>query len=282
MQPSSRTLPTRILPRRSIKLNITPNTCKSNNSTTPTRTMSVFTHPFYSVPRDNGFGNFGSLVRFIDDWDKHFTQSNDHGTQRNGRSSIQQSSFAPKFDVKETETTYELHGELPGVEKRNVNIEFTDPQTLKVSGRVERTHSAGTPPAGFLEGSKDAEMSGAITAGDDAVMVGGEDSHETASNKSLQATVEDENEDGATNATAQPTPATTVAETAKPTEEEKKPQQPGHKYWVYERSVGNFSRSFAFPSRVEHEGVSASLKDGVLTVTVPKAKKHESRRIAIQ
>ena len=53
------------------------------------------------------------------------------------------------------------------------------------------------------------------------------------------------------------------------------------KYWLTERSVGEFSRSFNFPTRVEQDLVSASFKDGILTVVVPKAKKHETRRIAV-
>ncbi|KAI8624670.1 HSP20-like chaperone [Xylariaceae sp. FL1651] len=249
--------------------------------------MSVFTHhPFYTV-NNNSLGNFGSLVRFIDDWDKHFSQEDSRSGQsqpRNARRSVQ--TFTPRFDVKETENTYELHGELPGVDKKNVHIEFSDPQTIVVRGHVERTHTAGTPPAGFLENKPEEQMSGAISnapAEDDTVLVDSE-AHETGSNKSFQPTVEDDTEGANKNSTAQPTPATTVAETAKPgapTGKTETATQQKSKYWVYERSVGNFQRSFTFSSRVDHEGVSASLNNGILTVIVPKAKKHESRRIAI-
>lgn len=43
-----------------------------------------------------------------------------------------------------------------------------------------------------------------------------------------------------------------------------------HNYWVSERSVGEFHRTFSFPSRVDSEGVKAKLKNGILSVTVPK------------
>ncbi|KAI0107598.1 HSP20-like chaperone [Nemania sp. FL0031] len=225
--------------------------------------MSVFTHPFYTVP-DNDFGNFGSLVRFIDDWDKHF--SSKQGSPRQARRPVQ--TFTPKFDVRETEQNYELHGELPGVEKKDVHIEFSDLQTIVIRGNVERTYTAGTPPAGLLG---DATMSGAITNEPHAA----DDSAETHSNKSFQATVEDEKPEGTESTSG------AVAEAPKSEIPAAEPQQPKHKYWVYERSVGNFSRSFTFSSRVDHTNVSASLDNGILTVIVPKAKKPETRRIAI-
>ena len=58
-------------------------------------------------------------------------------------------------------------------------------------------------------------------------------------------------------------------------------KQDGAKYWVSERSVGEFSRAFQFPTNVDQDNVRASLTNGILSVTVPKAKKPEGRRIAI-
>merc|ERR1711988_987594 len=45
----------------------------------------------------------------------------------------------------------------------------------------------------------------------------------------------------------------------------------GPKYWVAERSIGEFSRAFNFAHRVSPDGVTAELKSGVLSVHVPKA-----------
>ncbi|PAL64863.1 heat-shock protein, partial [Acinetobacter baumannii] len=53
------------------------------------------------------------------------------------------------------------------------------------------------------------------------------------------------------------------------------------KYWLRERKFGEFSRSFSFPSPVDQDGISAGFKDGILSVSVPKAKKPQPRRIAI-
>lgn len=233
--------------------------------------MSVFTHhPFYAT-HNNDFGNFGSLFRFIEDWDKTCQQNGRNSPTQNRQARRNVQTFTPRFDVRETEQNYELHGELPGVEKKDVEIDFSDAQTIVIRGNVERTYTAGNPPAGLLV---DTTTSGAITSEPHT-----EDNSETRSNKSFQATVEDGKEEGeAENNTA--TNSTVAVESPKP-ETPAESQQPKHKYWVYERSVGNFARSFTFANRVEHENVSASLENGVLTVVVPKAKKHESHRISI-
>jgi len=50
--------------------------------------------------------------------------------------------FSPNFDVRETESAYILEGELPGFhDKSKLDIEFTDPQTLFIKGRLEKSRS---------------------------------------------------------------------------------------------------------------------------------------------
>ncbi|KAI1639906.1 HSP20-like chaperone [Biscogniauxia mediterranea] len=215
---------------------------------------------FYRTPEPN----FAGLFRLIDDCYAH--QSGANGNYNQGQRQVARHvpTFTPKFDLKETESNYELHGELPGIDKKDVQIEFTDPQTIVVRGRVERSYTSGTPPA---------EMSGALTeGGDDTVVVNREDDQHEA--KSHQPTVEDEKEAGKA-------AGETTVEKKQQQQQQQQPAKPQAKYWVSERSVGEFSRSFAFPTRVEHDGVTANLNNGILTVIVPKAKKLESRRIAI-
>lgn len=48
-----------------------------------------------------------------------------------------------------------------------------------------------------------------------------------------------------------------------------------------ERAFGSFSRAFKLPHNVDTSGIKASCDNGVLTVTVPKAKPVESVRIPI-
>ncbi len=48
-----------------------------------------------------------------------------------------------------------------------------------------------------------------------------------------------------------------------------------------EYNVGPYARAFALSSKIDQEKISAQLEDGVLTLTLPKAKQAEPRRIAI-
>jgi HSP20 family protein len=48
-----------------------------------------------------------------------------------------------------------------------------------------------------------------------------------------------------------------------------------------ERGHGSFQRTFQLPLPVDHAAVTADLKDGVLTVRIPKLPASSSRRISI-
>lgn len=87
------------------------------------------------------------------------------------------------------ENSYRLDGDLPGVDKNDVQVEFTDDNTLTVKGHSKR----------------------------------------------------------------------------EPTSE-----NPEQLWWYSERSVGDFRRSFRFPGPVDREHIDATLKDGVLSISVPK------------
>ncbi|EFY87652.1 hypothetical protein J3458_006884 [Metarhizium acridum] len=200
--------------------------------------MSFFPRGFYEADASS----FTPLFRLLDDFDTYTRQAGGQQIGRRAGAPIWQ----PKFDVRETDDAYELHGELPGMNKDTVQIEFTEPQTMSIRGRAERSHTEGTPSAGQIE---DVTEKPAITEG--------EGSH--------KARVEDEGAGGGEHAVEQAQ--------AKP--------QPKYKYWLTERSVGEFSRTFNFPTPVQHDAVSASFKDGILSVSVPKAKKPETRRITI-
>ncbi|KAH2027866.1 hypothetical protein KXV43_000631 [Aspergillus fumigatus] len=66
-------------------------------------------------------------------------------------------------------------------------------------------------------------------------------------------------------------------------ERESTSEDPDQSWWCSERSVGEFRRSFRFPDSVDREGIDASLKDGVLSITVPKtAESSVSKRIDIK
>ncbi|KAL8403101.1 hypothetical protein RB594_008383 [Gaeumannomyces avenae] len=140
--------------------------------------------------------------------------------------------WTPKFDLQETPSTYVLHGEFPGVEKKDIHIEFADEQTMSIRGRSERD-----------AGKEKEKDSGAQQEPN-----GKEVTHQDKSKQQVGAQRE---------------------------------QRPQLKYWVTERSFGEFARSFTFPSRVDPSGVVAKLDNGVLNLVVPKAAKPQGRKITV-
>jgi len=58
-------------------------------------------------------------------------------------------------------------------------------------------------------------------------------------------------------------------------------QVPCDNYHRVERGHGQFSRAFALPETIDVEAVTADLKDGLLTVTLPKAAGRGARRIDV-
>ena len=224
---------------------------------TPVRTM-------FSFPRFPS-GEFAPLFRLLDDYASHqiSRQGDDFGNFGN---LSQLRSFQPRFDVKEVKDGYELHGELPGVDQKDIQIEFTDAQTLSIKGRTERHRESGTPPAA-LEGQQE---KGRITSGDETP---------DTSSHYQKPTVEDENAAQSTNTEQQ---ITTTDNENQQVQQQTEQQRPQSRYWVSERSVGEFSRSFAFPSRVDQDNVRASLKDGILSIVVPKASAPTTRKINIE
>jgi len=53
-------------------------------------------------------------------------------------------------------------------------------------------------------------------------------------------------------------------------------------YFRTERAFGTFSRSFSLPTTVDVKKIAADYKDGVLTLTLPKAEEAKPRQIAVK
>ncbi|KAJ6186942.1 hypothetical protein N7519_001850 [Penicillium mononematosum] len=166
-----------------------------------------------------------------------------------------QSSFAPAFDVREFTNAYYLDGELPGVDQSNIEIEFTDPHTLVIKGHTDREYNNNND---------------------------NNDNNDASSSRSSspagwhQATVEDE--DAESTSSADTAASKTASASASHTEktETDKPH-----FWAKERSVGDFQRTFSFTARVDQDSVRASLKNGVLSVVVPKEPTPTPKKIPI-
>lgn len=198
-----------------------------------------------------GSGNFHPLFRFIEDYDNH----------RVGGSPISSSlrTFQPKFDVRETKDAYELQGELPGIEQKDISIEFSDAQTLVIKGHTTKDTS---------HGNVEEPQNHRITDAD----------HQN-SHQYYKATAEDEDPSAEGNSKAH---SQVVPQSKEVKKAEAKKAEVKYKYWVSERSLGEFHRSFSFPGQVDQDAVKASLKNGILSVTVSKAQAKQGRRIHIE
>lgn len=200
--------------------------------------------------------NFAPIFSLFDDTVNELARSQRQAARR---------TYAPRFDVKEAKEAYHLEGELPGVSQDNISIEFTDEHTLTIKARSER-HTEPATPSQAVEASP-AQVDGTATPTSDSESV-----------KFHQPTVEDEN---ATVVTTE-TPEGKGKEVKKQLEAEDEAAAPKEHFWFSERRIGDFSRNFSFTDRVDQEAVKASLKNGILSIVVPKAPKPESRRITIE
>jgi HSP20 family molecular chaperone IbpA len=184
----------------------------------------------------------------------NYTNRTNRASRQNGFTTSFQS-FNPKFDVKETKQAYELHGELPGIEQKDMTLEWQDSNTISIKGRTEHTREEGTRLAGLADDQTEQQK---LTQGE--------------GNDYQKATVEDESTTSGVDLDATPA-ETAAAET---------PESEGSKYWVSERSVGEFARTFSFSQQVDQENVKASLKNGILSIIVPKTVAPQSKRINIE
>lgn len=225
--------------------------------------------------------------------------------------------ITPNFDVIETDASYVIQADLPGVQnKKSIDIEFHDAQTLVVKGETFRRQlSNPTAAAPVAEQQANAEEPLPVYS-----ETSSSTSSDTASTHSHQPTIEETvDESGSDNefevvespstlraasASASPAPVskpapapapepetekeidsplanqTQVEQTPQPTTESVQ-QVPKEKFWLNERSVGVFNRTFKFEHLIDQDTVTASLEYGVLEIVVPKREKYV-RRVEIQ
>ncbi|KAK1757570.1 regulated by circadian rhythms/ protein binding protein [Echria macrotheca] len=230
-------------------------------STTPTKMTSLFDRGV----RDSD-PSFTSLFRFLDDFDTYNrgfqgTSTGPDGGRRQGRTPPAPT-FNPRFDVRELEGSYELHGEFPGIERENIHIEFPEPRTIVVRGRIERSYTSGNTPA--------STNGKAIT-------------EKSESHASHKATVEDEAADQAKERGTETQVTEHAGEQGQAEKSRRglREEMTREKMWIAERSIGEFSRTFTFPGHIDIDAVSAKLSNGVLNIVVPKSKRNVPRRIPI-
>jgi len=210
------------------------------------------------------FPQFSPLFQLADEIERASRPGN-CGPKRHVRS------FAPRFDVTETKDSYQLLGELPGLDQSRINIEWAEDNTLTISGSTQKSYESRSTSS-ISSASPASSTSSASDAGEEPEVIDAEE----ASGYQKPSVEDDKAETSATN---EKDSAVTETETK---QEVAKPAEKGPHYWVSERSYGSFSRSFKFPIRVDHDNVKANLRNGILSITIPKAKPLEPRKITIQ
>lgn len=216
------------------------------------------------------------------------------------------------FNVHENQEGYQIDAELPYFKQEHIEIEVRDDNTLNLSGNTARkaeqqpqsTETQSTQPA--TEPQSDAVE--VVTSSEPEKQPTGSSTpseSDTESHRSYQATVEDDFEDlGAESASI----VSAHSETATPNEDKGKgkavekstttnaetfvhkpqsevpasPQLPKESEEEQFEFEGSFERNFRFPERIDAANVRASLRNGLLSITIPKAKAPEVRRIWIQ
>jgi len=54
------------------------------------------------------------------------------------------------------------------------------------------------------------------------------------------------------------------------------------RYYAYERSYGSFTRTFTLPTDVDESHVEAELRDGVLTLRMPKSPEQQPKKVQVK
>jgi HSP20 family molecular chaperone IbpA len=55
----------------------------------------------------------------------------------------------------------------------------------------------------------------------------------------------------------------------------------GYKLSYEEYGIGDYERSFTLPNEIDRDGIQATIKDGVLRLTLPKAKQAVAKKVTV-
>lgn len=217
--------------------------------------MSPFTQLQTALGHTYSYGHgidkdFSPILNYIDEFDRHFSRRHRFVN-----------CFIPRFDLEEDECNYYLYGDIPGATVNEITVEVNDDHTLVVYGKTGRPGP---------ERESEMKEGNPERFGEPAVV--------------QQPIIQAQQHEGKL-----APPPTQPAEAH--THHQRHPTIPfstnpnpsqltsnGHKILLSERLVGEFTRTFAFPSSVDEKGVRASTENGVLSLVVPKKEVVEERK----
>ncbi|KAK3363949.1 HSP20-like chaperone [Lasiosphaeria hispida] len=103
--------------------------------------------------------NFTTLFRLLDDFNSYSREVQGDEAQQTGRGhGRHRRGPRPRFDIRETEKAYELYGEVPGADRKNIHIELTGQNVLVIHGHIDRGYDA--PDPGKKNSAKDKRKEG--------------------------------------------------------------------------------------------------------------------------
>jgi HSP20 family molecular chaperone IbpA len=193
--------------------------------------------------------------------------------------------YYPRFDIEEHEYSYEIYGDLPGVEQASLEIATLDGHSIEISGSTA-SHGSDEPEA-LGNGESRSAQDGISRA--DSVPV----THNTASAPPTLAAAHAEQlaaEEKEFN--SGPPPAAEADRASDGGELTKTHCMHGQKevtpakemktrYLTRERQRGKFHRFFPFINAIKEEEVTASFHNGVLHVRVPKGPAGKKNHVEI-
>jgi HSP20 family molecular chaperone IbpA len=206
---------------------------------------------FFSTLRSSDH-DFIAALRFLDDYAKHVHErGHHHQVYRN---------FVPRFDLEQHADTYELYGELPGFRRENIIIEAHDDHNLQVSGSISPVTSQ-PAPSSEADGSKDKKASKA------------ESQDAQPKLNQLEATTTDQERylNARFGDVLDPNAEFVKGEKKAEANPEKSDAEPKVRCLIAERNPCSFHRAFHFPTPIMKDAVTATMQDGILHITAPRA-----------
>lgn len=193
--------------------------------------------------------DFIAALRFLDEYAKQVHErGHHHQVYRN---------FIPRFDFEQHGDTYQLYGDLPGFRREDIVIEANDERNLQVSGSISPLTSQ-PPPKSESKGSKDTK--GSTT-----------ESQDTPSTSEPTTTNQERYLNARFGDVLDPHAEFVDGQDGNEVSPDIPDAMPKVRFLISERNPCSFHRAFHFPTPIKKDEVTATMQDGVLHITAPRA-----------
>lgn len=267
----------------------------SRRAYAPSRACSQYQRQQQS-PFNNFIGQLGDILSEIDQAQEQAQLEAQREAHR--RRQLRKRALQARFAVNQNEDGWQIDGDFQGFAQENIHIEVPNDHTITIAGNTTWNPEEAQPQSGndaiaVAEQTAEETVEAAPSEADTATLSPDSD---TESEKSYQATVEDDFEDLGADASVYLSGAEEKQDAQQESSTENKEQPAKETASAAEKPVtspsqsespqeekaqGYFERTFNFSERIDAGGVRAIFKDGKLSIAVPKAPVQEVRQIAI-